>query len=279
MENLHEKKLHGAPQFPFVIYPGNLPDYLTSYPLHWHEEMELIYVVSGTGSITVQAEHFTVQTGDMVVIAPHNVHSIEQLGDNTMAYFNILFRLSMLDMEYTKLLYGQGRAIPSYLPKGDTLNDKLKPMILELILNRKLVNSDYSLMIRSHLCAIVYHIIHDRVEKGEPIISAHTNYDRLKVVLEYLRENYARETTVEQAAAMCGFSASHFMKLFRELTGTSFAQYVKHLRLDAAAKLLRSSGKRVGEIAEEVGFRNLPYFTRAFTKKYHMSPGNYRKGQ
>lgn len=276
MKDFHEDKQHGAPEFPFVVYPGNLPAYLTAYPLHWHEEMELIYVVSGSGCITVQAEHFTVHTGDMVLIPPQRVHSIEQLEDHTMVYFNILFHLSMLHSEYTRELYGHGKALPCYLPKGDPLNETIREPVLELILNRSRVASDYSLMIRAHLYTILYHLIHDRPAAGESQLNRHMNYDKLKVVLEYLRENYAHDTSVEEAAAMCGFSPSHFMKLFRELTGSSFTQYVKNLRLDAAARLLRTTGKRVSDIAEEVGFHNMPYFTRAFGEKYHMSPLAYR---
>lgn len=279
MKCLEEKKLHGQPEFPFVVYPGNLPGYQTGYPLHWHEEMELIYVVSGTGIITVQAERLTVQAGDLVLVAPENVHSIEQLDGHAMAYYNILFRLSMLNSEYTDFLQGQGRAIPCYISKGDPLNTKLEPLLLELILNRKQVQSDYSLMICSYLYAIVYHILHSCQDRGEPEIGNHINYDRLKVVLEYLHENYAREITVEQAASMCGFSASHFMKLFRELTGSSFTQYVKNLRLDIAARQLRTTSRQINEIAENAGFRNMPYFTRSFVEKYHLSPSAYRKGQ
>lgn len=278
MKEFHEDKPHGAPDFPFVVYPGNLPGYLTGYPLHWHEEMEIIYVVSGRGTVTVQAEHLTVQTGDIVLIPPQWVHSIDQLENNAMVYFNILFRLSMLGSEYTRLLYGHSRTLPVYLPKEDGLNEKLREPVLELILNRKKTNTDYSLMIRSYLYAIVYHTLHNSPESGEPAVSRQINYDKLKVVLEYLRENFAQETSVEEAAAMCGFSASHFMKLFRELTGTSYAQYVKNLRLDTAAKLLRTTGKRVSDIAEEVGFHNLPYFTRAFGSKFRTSPSAYRQG-
>lgn len=277
MKELHEEKRHGAPEFPFVVYPGNLPAYLTGYPLHWHEEMELIYIVSGKGSITVQAEHLTVQTGDMVLVLPQQVHSIEQLEDNTMVYYNILFRLSMLGTEYTGSFYRQGKAFPVYLPKGDSLNEKIRESVLDLILNRKMVETDYALMIRSHLYAILYHILHNAAERDTVDSARHSNYDKLKVVLEYLRVNYAGETSVEEAAAMCGFSPSHFMKLFRELTGTSYAQYVKNLRLDTAATLLRTTGKRVSDIAEEVGFRNLPYFTRAFGAKFKLSPLAYRE--
>ena len=278
MKQLEEKKHHGKPDFPFVVYPGNLPAYQTGYPLHWHEEMELIYVVSGTGIVTVQGERLTVQSGDLVLVAPENVHSFEQLGDNVMTYYNILFRLSMLQSGYTDYFLGQGRTIPCYIPKGDALNAKLEPLLLELILNRTQVQSEYSLMICSYLYAIVYHILRSCQDRREPEIGNHINYDRLKVVLEYLHENYAREISVEQAASMCGFSASHFMKLFRELTGSSFAQYVKNLRLEAAARQLRTTSKRVGEIAQEQGFHSLPYFTRSFAEKYHLSPGISRKG-
>lgn len=277
MKEFHEDKRHGAPEFPFVVYPGNLPGYLTGYPLHWHEEMELIYVVSGTGCVTVQAERYCVHTGDMVLIPPQLVHSIDQLDDNSMVYFNILFRLSMLGSEYTDQFYGHERSFPHYLAKGTSLNEQIKEPVLELILNRKQTDNCYTLMIRSHLCAIVYHILQNPSQPDDGSLARHSNYDRLKVVLEYLRENYAQDTSVEEAAAMCGFSASHFMKLFRELTGSSFTQYVKNLRLDAAARLLRTTGKRVSDIAEEVGFHNLPYFTRAFGSKFCISPLNYRE--
>ena len=276
MDNLHEKRTHGMPGFPFVVYPSNLEENRKGYPLHWHEELELIYVVSGNGYVIVQGEHIPVDAGDMVLIAPQNVHGFDQTKGNEMTHYALLFRPSMLGTEYTDLLQGNSRALPRHLPKGNPLNTKLAPLILELSINRKRVNSDYSLMILSHLYAIAYHIIHDNPELGTLAADHNSNYDRLKVILEYLQHNYSKGITVEQAASMCGFSPSHFMKLFRELTGNSFAQYVKNYRLEMAARKLRTTGKRIGEIAEEVGFHNLPYFTRAFEAKYHMPPGSYR---
>lgn len=284
MSYLHENKLHGQPGFPFKVYRGNLPEYITNYPLHWHEEMELIYVVSGTGLITVQAERIVVRKGDIVLIPPQIVHSIDQMEDNPMEYYNVLFRLSLLEADhrlcpYIRMLYSHGKNLPFYLPKGNALNEKLTFPVMELIRNRKQVESDYALMVHSHLYAIVYYTIHDGMGSMPEKPPAQTNYDKLKIVLSYLQEHYSQEITVQQAADMCGFSGSHFMKLFRELTGISFAQYVKRLRLDAAARQLRGSGKRIGEIAEEVGFHNLSYFTRAFEMQYHMLPSVYRVEQ
>ena len=277
MQALHETKIHGKPEFPFAVYPCSFEVNWRGTPLHWHEELEIMYIVSGSGWINVQGDRIPVETGDMVLVAPQKVHGIDQDQNNEMTHYALLFRPSMLETGYAQILKGKGRGLPVYLPKGDRLNRRLAPLILELSLNRKKADSDYVLMILSQLYAIAYHIIHENREPGGAEQDRHSNYDRLKVVLEYLRENYARETNVEEAAAMCGFSASHFMKLFRELTGSSFTQYLKNLRLDTAAGLLRTTNDRVGDIAETVGFRNLPYFTRAFGRRFHMSPLAYRE--
>lgn len=282
MENLHEKKLHGQLTFPYTVYRGKLPEYIRSYPLHWHEEMELIYVVEGQGIVTVQAERYTVRPGDILLIPPQTVHGIEQQDDRSMEYYNILFRLSLLEDGETGMnksvqsIYDQSRMVSAFHPEGDDLNDKLRGPVLELIENRKRTDSAYPLMIRSQLYAIAYHIVCSSEGTGETGSRYRGNYENLKKVLVFLREHYAEPVTVHQGASICGFSDSHFMKLFRELTGISFNQYVKRLRLEAAEALLRAESAQIGEIAEAVGFHNLSYFTRAFERQYGCSPSAYR---
>lgn len=276
MEASYEKKIHGRPEFPFTVYPCSIEVNKIGTPLHWHEEVEILYIVSGSACVNVQGERIFVNSGDVVLVASQKVHGIDQDPNNKMTHYALLFRPSMLGSEYVDQLQGNCRILPCYLPKGSSLNEKLTPLLLDLSMNRKRVNSEYSLMILSHLYAIVYHILHSNPKISGSDVEAHANYDRLKVILEYLRHNFEKEITVAEAAQMCGFSSSHFMKLFRELTGSSFAQYVKNYRLEMAARKLRTTGSRVGEIAEEVGFHNLSYFTRAFEAKYHMTPGSYR---
>ena len=43
---LHETKIHGTVEFPFAVYLGRVPEYITAFPRHWHEEAELIYVTA-----------------------------------------------------------------------------------------------------------------------------------------------------------------------------------------------------------------------------------------
>lgn len=282
MRSLQEKKLHGQPDFPFVVYPGRLPEFGTEYPLHWHEEVELICIHSGIGIITVQAQTYAVREGDLILIPPGTVHSIRQYAQEEMEYHTVLFRLSLLEREartpkYTAVLRDGRKEKPTYLPKGNDLNESLKGPVMALLEYREKRDTVFDLMVYSHLYQILYHIVRHCADAAAEQVRKNASYEKLQELLSWLKEHYREEITVTEAAARCGFSESHFMRLFRELTGTSFAQYTKQLRLIAAAELLRTTGYRVGEIAENVGFHNLSYFTRAFSEKYHMSPGEYRK--
>ena len=52
-ENYQEKIPHGNPLFPYITYPCSIPLDFSRVPLHWHDEMEIIYIKKGTGAITV----------------------------------------------------------------------------------------------------------------------------------------------------------------------------------------------------------------------------------
>jgi hypothetical protein len=96
MEAYLETKMHGKPSFPFIVYHSVLPKDMKGFPLHWHEEMEIIYVIEGNINITIQNNEYTVHKNEIALIAPESIHSIRQHNDEHAVYFNILFRFSML---------------------------------------------------------------------------------------------------------------------------------------------------------------------------------------
>ncbi len=102
-------------------------------------------------------------------------------------------------------------------------------------------------------------------------------FDKLKLSLNYLEENYTENITAETVAAVSKYSVSHFSKLFRQMTGESLTQYLKNYRLETAANRLLNEPTKVSEIALSCGFSNLSYFSRAFYQKYNMTPSEFRK--
>lgn len=86
-----------------------------------------------------------------------------------------------------------------------------------------------------------------------------------------------KKITIEEAATLCCFSKSHFMKLFKELTGMSFTAYLVNYRLELSAKQLIETDQKIIDIATNCGFNNHSYFTRCFLKKYGLTPAKYRQ--
>ena len=97
MSAYQETKVHGTHDFPFAVYRGLVPEWLSDFPLHWHEEMEIIYVEKGSVSISIRNTEYLVRGGEFVLIHPQTIHSIRQHEDDRGFYHNILFRFSMLE--------------------------------------------------------------------------------------------------------------------------------------------------------------------------------------
>lgn len=95
-ENYQEKILHGDPLFPYITYLCSIPLDFGYVPMHWHDEMEIIYIKKGNGTITVDFTQHTVSAGDIALILPGQLHSIGQFESESMEYENIIFHPNML---------------------------------------------------------------------------------------------------------------------------------------------------------------------------------------
>lgn len=281
---LHETKIHGTAAFPYIVYHGKIPDFIRAYPRHWHEEAELLYLVRGRLTVTVWDRAYRLAPGDVVIVLPHAIHSIEQVGSEQAEYFNVLFHCSLFGRDagydtYVKPFLTHEKQVDCFAPVGSALNESLRPLLLSLIEHRHESYTTHEYLVRSHLYMILHLLNQHCVDARETELALHQTYDKLKQALYQVQIGYAQELTVQKAAALCGFSKSHFMKLFRELTGTSFTAYLIHYRLEMAAAQLAGTELNVIEIAANCGFHNPSYFTRAFTGQYGVTPTQYRRGR
>ena len=282
---LHETKIHGSITFPYSVYHGRIPEWIHSFPLHWHEDFELIYCDSGSLRAAVWGQAYTLHAGDLLVVLPHAVHSIERAGPAEGEYYNILFHPSLFkgaggDPCYDKyvLPFVNGeRTMECFHPAGSEFSRAAAPSVRELVAHRRESHSTYELMVKSSLFQLLYQMTRHSAPAAGSDCGLQLSYGRLKNALHYVQSCYDREVTIREAAGRCGFSESYFMKLFREFTGMSFNAYLVDYRLELAARQLSETDYRVIDVAENCGFRNHSYFTRAFHKKYQQTPLAYRR--
>lgn len=99
----------------------------------------------------------------------------------------------------------------------------------------------------------------------------------VEVGIQYMQKNYAEPVAVEQLARAGNLSKFHFVRLFRQQTGTTPYQYLTYYRINQAKHLLRTTQLPVGEIAARVGYAGESNFIHQFRSNEGETPAQYRK--
>lgn len=100
---------------------------------------------------------------------------------------------------------------------------------------------------------------------------------RVAASIRHIESHYTEEIDSAALAAGCGMSERSFYRLFLQATGESPKRYLKRIRVERAAELLRGTDRTITEIAFEVGFVDSSFFAREFRKLRDYPPSAYRK--
>jgi AraC-like DNA-binding protein/ligand-binding sensor protein len=93
---------------------------------------------------------------------------------------------------------------------------------------------------------------------------------------EYIEKRKTEELSLADVAKAAGASVFHFCKIFHKATGVTFTDYVARVRLEEARTQLLNPGRRISEIAYDVGFQSLTQFNRTFKRVFGQSPSEFR---
>lgn len=283
-ENYHENIIHGDLVFPYSTYICTIPLDFPNVPLHWHDEIELIYVKKGQGKITVDLEVHPVEAPALALILPGQPHAIDQMEGQSMEYENIIFHPNMLLSKQADItssgfltpLIDKEITVPSIFTPDHTHYRDLTAPIDACDEIGKTKPQGYELFIKGQLYQFFF-VLDNCYRNAGSQKGNQKQLDKMKIILKYIENHYQERITIADAANAVGFSESHFMRYFKSTMGTSFVDYLRDFRLTMASRLLRSSEDSILDIAAESGFENLSYFNRAFKQKYNTTPSCFRR--
>ncbi|MCZ8511900.1 response regulator [Paenibacillus filicis] len=88
-------------------------------------------------------------------------------------------------------------------------------------------------------------------------------------MLQYIHEHYAKDITLAGLAEQVFISRNHLNEIFKKATGETFHFYLTKVRMEQAKRLILEGKWHIYEIANKVGYTNVPYFSTAFKKYFH----------
>lgn len=119
---------------------------------------------------------------------------------------------------------------------------------------------------------LFYRLINELIEEKETI-----TYHRLSPAVSYLHAHYCEEIDASTLAELCYLSPAQFYRMFRRAYDKTPLEYRNDLRMRQARLLLLEEDYSVTEIARQLGFESLYYFSRVFHRSTGLSPTAYRK--
>ncbi len=117
----------------------------------------------------------------------------------------------------------------------------------------------------------------DRMEPLDLKMPADRKKALIREAEHYIREHYPEKLTLDQVAQQVYVTPGYLSRLFSEIEGTGFTDYLTQVRMEEAKRLLKTRRNKIYEIAERVGYRDVKHFMRVFRKLEKCTPSEYRE--
>lgn len=280
-EPLYQLPLNGA--YPFHIHRS--PDIY--YPLHWHCEMEIIYLLDGETDVYVDEKTWHLKKEDVLFIGSTSVHSIPVSPPGLDA---LVIEIGFFLLGTSFQPFSGKSFVSPLLSLGGELTQpqrELKALLQRLAENplaRHYCPEPAALYLKERLtvCSELYKLTAFLVENMELREQSPEREKRfqmvnaMQTVLSFVRENYEQPIPVSRAAALVGYEKTRFCQLFKKAMGVSFHRYLINYRLQVACSLLRETDLPIAAVADQVGMPQAKTFCRLFRDRYAVTPSEYR---
>lgn len=167
----------------------------------------------------------------------------------------------------------------SYLHYSQESQNTIREMYEDMLAEYNKKTPASQLILQGMVYKFFFYICDNRIPGEEDRDIHHLNaFDtRIQEALIYVENNLAEGPSIEDTSAHVSLSPSHFSRLFKNVTGTSYSDYVSEVRLEHAMIMLELGEKTISDIAEAIGLSSGNYLCALFKKKYGITPSEFRK--
>lgn len=275
---------HGTPLFPVACYHDNVSE--AEVPWHWHDELEILIVETGTARISVNGTDHTAEQGNGFFINAGALHGVWPDGERTCLLRSVVFHPRLVGGSVDSIIWQK------YLEP--LLSDPCRPCVhfantqeWESAALRAIQEAwqacvseaeGFELEVRERLSRLIFLLSKNcPATEKKPSEKTLRDGERVKAMLQYIQEHYDGELTLAKIAESAAVSENECLRCFRSMIGSTPIQYVKQVRIQKAAELLSSTDRKISDIGAECGFQEMSYFAKTFRELKGCTPGDFRK--
>ncbi len=238
------------------------------------------YIVSGDRRWISTEAIRTTHAGDCGISKPHVYHRNCSMSDVPYDRYVLKVRIETFQPIIDKIGEDELNVICSNYLHFTKESQKIIQSMYDEMLAEYTKNSPYSqLILQGMVYKLFFYMYENHIpsEIDEHVLHIKKFDERIHNALIFIENNLVTGSPIEDAAAFVSLSPSHFSRLFKSVTGSSYTDYLTDVRLQHAQILLGTTNLSISEIAAKIGVANGNYLCTLFKKKYRIAPTDYRK--
>lgn len=270
------EKITYQDDFPINIIIANIDE----YPLHYHQDIEFVYVLKGEVSLKNGYCYYTLKEGDIFTNAGHEVHNLMSTGkDNVVALIQISTR------HFSQYFPTLSRACYRTYSNNPTSkqHDNLREKLLQILLQYSVKSFNY----KSECTYLMVDVI-KLLEKyfnlfafeGNVVINFESGdqitVERISRIINYIYQYYADRITLEDLAEIEHLSTFYLSHIIKNFTGMNFREFLCFARVEWSEIELLDTNKKISQVARDVGFSTTAYYEKHFRKWFKRTPAEHR---
>ncbi len=267
-----------------------------AFESHRHDFLEFSYVLSGTGTESINGVVHPMQPGTFTFVLPFQFHEIHADPGAPLVLVNCMFGINIfmeigLESGMDRLLENADQDLSPFVQFTGEEDERMRHILNEMVVEYQGDRKWRSTMLRSSLAEVLVRFDRGRddaphvstgatsiaEEHGVSPRSTATKERRISKVIQHLHTHYREPLTLADIAVHYQFSPSHFSEWFKRSTGQTFLQFLHDIRLRHGCALLTTTDLSITEIALEIGYGSYKTFTRIFHEKKGITPSSYRR--
>ncbi|CAM3693131.1 AraC family transcriptional regulator [Elizabethkingia occulta] len=261
----------------FRTLHNNSPISEFKWEYHYHPEIELVCVISGSGTRHVGYHKSNYTNGDLVLIGsniPHSGFGLNSVDPHEEIVLQ--FREDILHFPQQEV---ETRAVKDLLERskyGILYSTATKKSLLPKL--KKLLESEgykrylllLEILFELSMCE-EYELLNKEIM---PYTIISKNKTRLENIFTYVEHHYDKEINIEDVAKLANLTLPAFCNFFKKATQITFTEFVNRYRINKAC-LLMAQDKTISECSYSCGFNNVTYFNRMFKKYTNKTPSEF----
>ncbi|MBQ8161056.1 MAG: helix-turn-helix transcriptional regulator [Clostridia bacterium] len=248
--------------------------------LHWHDAVEVICVIEGELSVTLDQHTHHLHGGDCIILNPYALHSTISQKGNMSLLLQIpvsAFEDCGVTLAHRQFICDPSSTDPAYRESVQRMTGHLKSIMAHEQDGRpgsRLLSMSELLEVIFDLYTCFSHPISDATtEKSQK------NRERLTQIINYTEARYAQPITLEMIAEELHLQVNYFCHFFKQNTGMTYMNYLNDYRLAKVYHDLLVTDVPLKYLLERHGFTNYKKFRQSFFDKFGMTPGEMRNAK